>query len=67
MTDNADGPRSTRGTIVLVAICIVSFGVFMAIRNEYEQLWVRAAIASLAFAVFGLALSQAKKFWPRRK
>jgi small-conductance mechanosensitive channel len=67
MANSTDSPRSPTGSIVLVAVCIVAFGVFMAIRSEFEQFWVRAAIAGCAGALLGLALSQTKKHWPRHK
>jgi hypothetical protein len=61
MANNTDSPHSPYGVVVMVAACIVAFGVLMATRSEFEQSWVRAAIAGCAFALLGVAISHAKK------
>lgn len=66
MTNNLDSLRGTRGTIVAIAVCIITYGVLMAIRSEFEQPWVKTTITGCAGAFLGVALYQAKKFWPRR-
>lgn len=67
MTNNLDNPRGNRGTLIIIAVNIIAYGVLMAIRSELEQPWAKMAIAACAGAFLGVALYQTKKFWPRAK
>jgi len=67
MTNNLDSARSRRSAIATIVLCIIAFGVFMGIRGEFEQHWVKTVIAGCAGAFLGVALYQAKKCWPRHK
>ena len=67
MTIKTDGAGDSISTWVVIGLCILAFGVFMGIRNEFEQLWVRMVCAGCAGAVLGVALYMAQRYRARKQ
>ena len=59
--------RSQAMMVMKISVSSHLTGTIMAIRSEFEEPWVKTAIAACAGAFMGVALYQSKKFWPRAK
>jgi len=53
--------------LVLTLLCVVAFGVLMALRSEVNGTGARAAVATVAGVAFGLALLCVRKASLRRR
>lgn len=67
VNDNPNAALNRRGTIAIIVVSVIVFGVLMGIREWFEPPWLRVAIAGCAGAFFGVALMQSMKFRPRKK
>jgi hypothetical protein len=47
--------------VLLIAVLALAFGFAMAVRTEFANLWIRAAIGGLAGAIFATMILVAVK------
>jgi hypothetical protein len=51
----------TASQLIKLVIGIAVFSVLLAVRGEFEQIWMRALVAACAGVVLGWAILQARK------
>jgi hypothetical protein len=67
MPNITDKPYSRKWAMIRVGAYVIDFGVLMGLRYEFEQYWVKNAIAGCAGAFMGMALYECQKGWRRKK
>jgi uncharacterized protein (DUF983 family) len=62
MNDHGTGkPPRSRAYILALVIGIVVFGLLIALRAQFDQMWLRVVVVACAGAVLGWVLIQARR------
>ena len=51
----------TGGQVVLMVAGIAVFALLMGIRQEFESMWIRAAVAAGAFMILGMTVAVVRR------
>lgn len=58
---------SRKKRLVLMVLGIVIFGLLMGVRQDLPEFWMRVGVAMVAFAIFGLVISEACRIGRERR
>lgn len=67
MSNIADKPNNGKSVMIRIGIYIVAYGILMGLRSEFDDFWMKTAMAACAGAFLGMALYEGQKIWRGRK